>query len=229
MSVQFQSKTGESRQLSHPDPVKEQLAQAHNMGNSELLLWVTGQNGALEPLAVETAISLIRTYRFVVEKTAVVTALVGVVENTIEVVIARKRRGLPAWLSIQEISDELSSRLWAQVFSDNNPWAEVCFWRVLSHLLADLVRDHRKQTGCSLDSDRDARAMALGLPADGLPLEVAVELHQQLMSLKPNQRRAFWLRFGYGLSVRETASMLNRCPRSVINLVKGAKRQVRGN
>ena len=55
MSVQFQSKTGESRQLSHPDPIKEQLAQAQNMGNSELLLWVTGQNQALEPLAVETA------------------------------------------------------------------------------------------------------------------------------------------------------------------------------
>lgn len=227
MSVQFQSRTNESRQLSHPDPVKEQLAQAYKMEDSELLLWVTGQNEAFEPLAIETAISLIRKYRFVVEKAAVVTALVRVVENTIEVVIARKRRGLPAWLSIQEISDDLSSRLWAQVFSDNSPWAEICFWRVLSHLLTDLVRDHRKQTTCSLDSNQEARAMALGLPADGLPLEVAVELHQQFMRLKPNPRRAFWLRFGYGLSVRETASILHRCPRSVINLVDTAKRQVR--
>ena len=229
MNVQFRSKMGESRQLSHPTPVKKQLVRAHKMGDTELLLWVTDQNESLEPIAIETAISLIREYSLVVGKAALVTALVGVVEKTIEVVIARKRRGLPAWLSIQEISDELASRLWAQVFSDRNPWPEICFWRVLSHLLADLVRDHRKQTACSLDSDRDARARALGLPADGLPLEVAVELRQQFMRIKPNQRRAFWLRYGYGFSVRETASRLNRCPRSVINLVKGAKRQVRNH
>ena len=226
MSVEFQSKMGESRQLSHPDPIKEQLAQAQNMGNSELLLWVTGQNQALEPLAVETAISLIRKYRFVVEKTAIVTALVAAVENKIEVVVAQRRRRLPRFLSIQEISDDLSSRVWTQVFVENDPWPEICFWRVLSHLLTDLVRGHRKQKAASLDSDRDARVVALELPSEGLPLEAAVELHQQLMRLGLNQRRACWLRFGYGLSLVETASILQRTPRSVVNLVKAAKRQI---
>jgi hypothetical protein len=226
MNVQFQSRASESRQLSHPEPVKKQLAQADKMGDTELLLWANGQNEALEPLAVETAISLIRKYRFVVEKAAVVAALVAVVETRIEVVVACRRRRLPAWLTIQEITDELSSRVWTQVFADNDPWAEICFWRVLSHLLTDSVRDQLKQRACSIDSDRDARSMALELPADGLPLEVAVELHQQLMRLKRNQRRAFWLRFGYGLSVRETAAILDRTPRSVVNLVNGAKQKL---
>jgi hypothetical protein len=226
MSVQFQSRTSESRQLSHPEPVKKQLAQADRMGDTELLLWVNGQNEALEPLAVETAISLIRKYRGVAEKTAIVTALVAVVQNKIEVVVAQRRGRLPRSLSIQEISDDLSSRLWTQVFAENDPWLEICFWRVLSHLLTDLVRDYRKQKADSIDSNRDARVMALGLPADGLALEVAVELHRQLMRLGLNQRRACWLRFGYGLSLVETASILQRTPRSVVNLVRAAKRQI---
>jgi DNA-directed RNA polymerase specialized sigma24 family protein len=226
MSVQFQSKTGESRQLSHPDPIKEQLAQAHNMGSTELLLWVTGENEALEPLAVETAISLIRKYRVVPEKTAIVTALVAVVQNKIEVVVAQRRRRLPRSLSIQEISDDLSSRVWTHVFAENDPWPEICFWQVLSHLLTDLVRDYRKQKADSIDSNRDARVMALGLPADGLALEVTVELRLRLMRLGLNQRRACWLRFGYGLSLGEAALILHRTPRSVANLVKAAKRQI---
>jgi len=226
MSVQFQSKTSESRQLSHPEPIKKQLAQADGMGDTELLLWVNGQNEALEPVEVETAISLIRKYRVVAEKTTIVTALVAVVQNKIEVVVAQRRRRLPRSLSIQEISDDLSSRVWTQVFAEDDPWPEICFWPVLSHLLTDLVRDYRKQKADSIDSNRDTRVMALGLPADGLPLEVAVELHEQLMRLRLNQRRACWLRFGYGLSVRETASILHRCPRSVVNLVRAAKRQI---
>lgn len=226
MSVQLDFGTRESRQLSHPDPVKKQLVQALKLGNTELLLWVTGQNEALEPLAVETAISLIRKYRFDATKTAIVTALVAVVQNKIEVVVAQRRRRLPRSLSIQEISDDLSSRVWAHVFAENDPWPEICFWRVLSHLLTDLVRDYRKQKADSIDSNRDVRVMALGLPADGLALEVAVELHQQLMRLRLNQRRACWLRFGYGLSLVETASILQRTPRSVVNLVRAAKRQI---
>lgn len=227
MCLHFQpAKDAAAHQLSHPDPVENQLAQAEQMDEREQLLWATGQTRSLEPLAVETAISLIRKYRFVVEKTAIVTALVAVVDNKIKVVVAQRRRRLPRFLSIQEISDDLSSRVWTHVFAVSDPWPEICFWRVLSHLLTDLVRNRRKQKADSIDSDRDARVTALGLPADGLSLEVAVELHQQLMRLGLNQRRACWLRFGYGLSLVETASVLHRTPRSVANLVKAAKRQI---
>ena len=226
MSVQFQSSASESRQPSHPDPVKKQFAQAQRMGDTELLLWVTGQNEALEPIRIETVICLLKRYASLPEKTAVVIALVTAVENKVRVAVERKRRRLPAWLPVREASNEVCSRLWTQVFKHKAPWAEVCVWKVVSHLLADVIRERKRQPFGSMDTDSGARSSALSLFAKEAPLEVTVYLRQRLMRLKPNQRRAVLLRHGYGHTLRQAGAILHKTPRSVANLVNAAKRKL---
>lgn len=216
-----------SRQFSHSGPVARQFAQLVEMDHTQQLLWVIGRNESSELLKVETLICLVKHYHSKGENIAVVEAAVFAVNQRIRVAVASKRRGLTEGPPTAELSHELSSLLWTQVFDGRHPWAEICFWRVFGHLLTDLLRQSRKQASRSIDSDLRARSCALKLRAQGLPLEVSVDLRIRLMRLKPNQRRALWLRVGYGLSVRKTAAILHRHPRSVVNLVKAAKRRLR--
>jgi len=215
------------RQFSRRGPVARQFAQLVQMGEKEQLLWVSGRIESFEPLKAETLICLVRHYHSIGVNIAVVEASVIAVNQRIRVAVASKRLGLTEGPPTAELSHEVSSLLWTQVFDEKRPWAEICFWRVFGHLLTDLLRQSRKQASCSIDSDLRARSCALKLRAQGLPLEVSVDLRRKLMRLKPNQRRALLLRLGYGLSVRKTAVILHRHPRSVVNLVRAAKRRLR--
>jgi hypothetical protein len=216
-----------NRQFSHRGPVARQFAQLVELDHTQQLLWVNGQLESFEILKAETLICLVRYYHSEGENNAVVEAAVIAVNQRIRVAVASKRQGLTEGPPTAELSHELSSLLWTQVFDEKRPWAEICFWRVFGHLLTDLLRRSRKQALCSIDSDLRARSCALKLRAQGLPLEVSVDLRRRLMRLKPNQRRALLLRVGYGLSVRRTAAILHRHPRSVGNLVRAAKRRLR--
>lgn len=216
-----------NRQFSHRGPVARQFAQVVQMDQTQQLLWINGRNESFEVLKAETLICLVRHYHANGENIAVVEAAVIAVNQRIRVAVASKRLGLTEGPPTSELSQELSSLLWTQVFNEKRRWAEICFWRVFGHLLTDLLRQSRKQASCSIDSDLGARSCALKLRAQGLPLEVSVDLRRRLMGLKPNQRRALLLRVGYGLSVRRTAAILHRHPRSVVNLVRAAKRRLR--
>jgi hypothetical protein len=216
-----------SNQSSHRGPVARQFAQLVELDHTQQLLWVNGQLNSFELLKVETLVCLVRYYHSQGENNAVVEAAVIAVNQRIRVAVASKRLGLTEGPPTAELSHELASLLWTQVFDAKRPWAEICFWRVFGHLLTDLLRQSRKQASCSIDSDLRARSCVLKLRAQGLPLEVSVDLRRRLMQLKPNQRRALLLRVGYGLSVRKTAAILHRHPRSVANLVRAAKRRLR--
>jgi len=216
-----------SNQFSHRGPVARQFAQIVELDHTQQLLWVNGQLDSFELLKVETLVCLIRYYHSQGENNAVVEAAVIAVNQRIRVAVASKRLGLTEGPPTAELSHELASLLWAQVFDAKRPWAGICFWKVFGHLLTDLLRQSRKQASCSIDSDLRARSCVLKLRAQGLPLEVSVDLRRRLMQLKPNQRRALLLRVGYGLSVRKTAAILHRHPRSVANLVRAAKRRLR--
>lgn len=216
-----------SRQNSHPDPVARQFAQLVEMDHTQQLLWVTGRNESVELLKAETLICLVKHYHSRGENTAVVEAAVIAVNQRIRVAVASKRQGLTEGPATAELIHELSSLLWTQVFDEKRSWAEICFWRVFGHLLTDLLRRNRRQTMCSIDSDVRTRSCAMKLRAQGLPLEVSVDMRRRLVGLKPNQRRALLLRVGYGLSLRKTAAILHRDPRSVANLVRAAKRRLR--
>jgi len=216
-----------SNQFSHRGPVARQFAQIVELDHTQQLLWVNGQLDSFELLKVETLVCLVRYYHSQGENNAVVEAAVIAVNQRIRVAVASKRLGLTEGPPTAELSHELQSLLWTQVFDSKRPWVGICFWKVFGHLLTDLLRQSRKQASCSIDSDLRARSCVLKLRAQGLPLEVSVDLRRRLMQLKPNQRRALLLRVGYGLSVRKTAAILHRHPRSVANLVRAAKRRLR--
>jgi len=216
-----------NNQFSHRGPVARQFAQIVELDHTQQLLWVNGQLDSFELLKVETLVCLVRYYHSQGENNAVVEAAVIAVNQRIRVAVASKRQGLTEGPPTAELSHELSSLLWTQVLDAKRPWAEICFWRVFGHLLTDLLRRNGRQTMCSIDSDVRTRSCAMRLRAQGLPLEVSVDLRRRLLGLKPNQRRALLLRVGYGLSVRRTAAILHRHPRSVANLVRAAKRRLR--
>lgn len=216
-----------NRQVSHSGPVARQFAELVQLDHTQQLLWVIGRNESGELLKVETLICLVKHYHSKGENIAVVEAAVFAVNQRIRIAVASKRRGMTGGPPTADLSHELSSLLWTLVFDEKRPWAEICFWRVFGHLLTDLLRQRQKQAMCSIDSDVRTRSCAMKLRAQGLPLEVSVDLRRRLMRLKPNQRRALLLRVAYGLSLRKTAAILHRDPRSVANLVRAAKRRLR--
>jgi len=220
MSMNCEAPKGASHQLSHPDPVEKQLILAGQMEEHEIMLWASGEIEPLGTLAVESMISLIKEYHFAGKKTDVVNELITLANQKIQTLVTRKSRRIPPGLSIPEICDDVASLFWTQVFDHGAaPWAEICFWKVVSNLFTDVVR-LRKVGLISIDSS--TRTSARELADKGLSLEVRLGLREALGTLKPNERRAFWLRYGCGLSVGRTGELLHRDRRSVRNLLHSA-------
>ncbi len=220
MRMKRQAPKSANRQLSHPESIEKQLILAGQMEEQEILLWASGEIEPLGPLAVESMIFLIRQYHFAGKKTDLINELITLANQKIQTLVTRKSRRIPPGLSIPEICDDVASVFWTQVFDhEAAPWAEICFWKVVSNLFTDVVR-LRKVGLISIDSS--TRTSARELADKGLSLEVRLALREALGTLKPNERRAFWLRHGWGLSVRMTGALLHRDRRSVRNLLHSA-------
>lgn len=220
----FEGRTRGGKKLAHTDQAEQQIQLALRQQPEELLLWIDAHSssGSL----VEEAMVFLLVHHRSAGDSLVVESLAAALDQRMRARAAECSGNFMGALSNQELCKEVASLAWIILLESpggRGVWLQLCFRRFIHNLVRDVLRGIRPANVAVADLDSGA---ALEVVDHRASPEDLVYAREMLAQLKPHQRQAFIMQYGFREPQGVIAKTLGRSDRSVRTWLKQAERQL---